>query len=239
MNSGDDNTGAAAGIEVVNPWEERKDRGRFSALIASLVLLATAPRKFFEGTRPDAGIWGPLFFVGLVTVIYMVLGGAVVAVLILTLPDEALEFIQQMAFWVDWSQFPTAEELPFGTTLTVLIIFQVLLLALPVIFAFTMIATLITGSVVHLLLVVTRTSRPHGFRGTWVAICYANGAIILGIVPVAGDVVSVVCSAVLFGIGLHVVQQVGVARAAVLASILPVLTALAVLTPRLVGSASP
>ncbi|MCY3970690.1 MAG: YIP1 family protein [Acidobacteria bacterium] len=238
MNSGDDNTGAAAGVEVVNPWEERKDRGRFSALIASLVLLATAPRKFFEGTRPDAGIWGPLWFVGLVTAIYIVLGGVVLSVLILTLPDQALEFVYQTAWRIDPSQFPTAEELPFGTTLAVLIVFQLLLLALPLIVAVTLIATLIAGSLVHLLLVVTRTSRPHGFRGTWVAICYANGAALLGIVPIAGDVLATVCSAVLFGIGLHVVQRVGVARAAVLASILPLLTVLVLVVPRLLESAT-
>lgn len=239
MNSGDDSTGAEASVEVVNPWEERKDRGRFSALIASLALLATAPRKFFEGTRPDAGIWGPLFFVGLVTLIYMVLGSVVFTVLILTLPDQALEFVYQTVWQIDPSQFPTAEQLPFGTTLTVLVGFQLLLLALPALFALTLIAMLIVGSLVHLLLVVTRTSRPHGFRGTWVAICYANGATLLGIVPIAGEILATVVSAVLFGIGLHVVQQVGVARAAVLASILPLLTALAVLTPRLVGNASP
>ena len=239
VNSGDDSTGAAAGVEVVNPWEERKDRGRFAALVASLVLLATAPRKFFEGTRPDAGIWGPLWFVGLITVIYLVLGGLVLSILALALPEQALEFVYQSAWRVDPIEFPTAEELPFGTTLTVLLGFQVLLLALPLIVAVMLIATLIAGSLVHLLLVVSRTSRPHGFRGTWVAICYANGAALLGIVPVAGDVLALVCSAVLFGIGLHVVQRVGVARAAVLASILPLLTVLGLLIPHLLEGATP
>ena len=237
MNSGDDSTGADAGVDVVNPWEERKDRGQFSALVASLVLLATAPRKFFEGARPNAGIWGPLWFVGLITVIYIVLGGVVLSVLILALPEQALEFVYQTAWRVDPSQFPTAQELPFGTTLSVLIGFQILLLALPLVVAVTLIATLIAGSLVHLLLVVTRTSRPHGFRGTWVAICYANGAALLGIVPIAGDVLATVCSAVLFGIGLHVVQRVGVIRATVLASILPLLTILGLLIPRLLQSA--
>lgn len=237
VNSGDDSTGADSGVDIVNPWEERKDRGQFSALVASLVLLATAPRKFFEGTRPNAGIWGPLWFVGLITVIYIVLGGLVLTVLTLILPDQALEFVSRTALRVDPSQFPSAEELPFGTTLAVLIVFQLLLLALPALFALTLIATLIVGSLVHLLLVVTRTSRPHGFRGTWVAICYANGATILGIVPVAGDVLATVCSAVLFGIGLRVVQQVGVVRATVLASILPLLTILGLLIPRLLQSA--
>lgn len=238
MNSGDDSTGADAAVEIVNPWEERKDRGRFSALVASLVLLATTPRKFFEGTRPDAGIWGPLFFVGLTTVIYLVLGGVVLTVLIPTLPEQAMEFVYQTALRVDPSQFPTAEELPFGTTLIVLIGFQVLLLLLPVLVAVTLIATLIVGLLVHVLLVVTRTSRPHGFRGTWVAICYANGAALLGVVPVAGDVLAAVCGAVLFGIGLHVVQQVGVVRAAILASILPLLTVLGLLLPRVLASAT-
>ncbi len=239
MNSGDDSTGVRNGTEVVNPWEERKDRGRVSALFASLVLLATAPRRFFEGTRPDAGIWSPLLFVGLITVIYVVLGSAVFTVLILTLPEHTLEFVNTMAFRTDPAQFPNLEELPFGPTLTFLVGFQILLLLLPVIFAGALIATLIVGSLVHLLLVVTRTSRPHGFRGTWVAICYANGASVLGIVPIAGDILATVCGAVLFGIGLHVVQRVGVVRATVLASILPLLTFLSLLIPRfLEGAAS-
>lgn len=236
MNSGDDSTGADAGVKAVNPWEERKDRGSFSALVASLVLLATAPRKFFEGTRPDAGIWGPLLFVGLNTLIYIVLGSVVLTVLILTLPEQALEFVYQTVWRVDPTQFPTAEELPFGTTLIVLFAFQVLLLALPALFALTLIVMLIVGALVHLLLVVTRTSRPHGFRGTWVAICYANGANILGIVPIAGEILATVCGAVLFGIGLHVVQRVGVVRAAVLASILPLLS-FGLLIPRLLQNA--
>ncbi|MCY3929522.1 MAG: YIP1 family protein [Acidobacteria bacterium] len=238
VNSGDDSTGADAGVGIVNPWEERKDRGRFSALVASLVLLATAPRKFFEGTRPDAGIWGPLLFAGLVTLIYMVLGSVVFTVLILTLPDQALEFVYETVWRMDPSQFPTAEELPFGTTLFFLFAFQVLLLALPALFALTLVATLIVGALVHLLLVVTRTSRPHGFRGTWVAICYANGANLLGIVPIAGELLATFCGAVLFGIGLHVVQRVGVIRAAVLASILPLLVLLGLLIPRVLPNAT-
>ncbi len=239
MNSGDDSTGTGRDAATVNPWEERKDRGRVSALAASLVLLATAPRRFFEGTRPDAGIWSPLLFVGLVFVIYVVLGSAVFTVLILTLPEQTLELVNTMAFRTDPSQFPNLEELPFGPTLTFLIGFQILLLLLPVIFAGALIATLIGGSLVHLLLVVTGTSRPHGFRGTWVAICYANGATLLGIVPIAGDILATVCGAVLFGIGLHVVQRVGVLRAAILASILPLLSLLGLLLPRVLqGSGS-
>ncbi len=232
MNSGDDSTSVDAGVEVVNPWEERKDRGRFSALVASLVLLATAPRKFFDGTRPDAGIWSPLFFVGLITVIYVVLGGVVLTVLSLTLSEQALESVWQTWFWTNPSQFGTSEELPFGPTLTALIGFQLLLLTLPLIFAITLIVMLIWGSLVHLLLVATRTPRPHGFRGTWAVMCYANGAALLGIVPVAGGVLGSVCSAVLVGIGLHVVQRVGVIRATVLASILLLLSFLGWLIPR-------
>ena len=238
MNSGDDSTGADTPVDVVNPWEERKDRGRFSALVASLAVLAIAPRRFFEGTRPGAGIWSPLLFAGLVTVAYLVLGSVVYTVLILTLPDQALEFVYQTVWRLDPSQFPTSEKLPFGTTLTVLIGFQALLLALPAIFVVTLVATLIVGTFVHLLLVVTRTSRPHGFRGTWVAICYANGANILGIVPIAGEMLAIIYSAVLFGIGLHVVQRVGVVRAAILASILPILGFLGLLIPRVLQNAT-
>ncbi len=240
MNSGDDNTGARSGAAAVNPWEERRDRGRVSAFVASLRLLATAPRRFFEGTRADAGIWGPLLFVGLVTVVLVLLEGVVLTILTLTLPEPALDFVYRMDPWVDRAAFAGSDEIPFdfGPGLNALIFLQSLLLILPLIFAATLIMTLIVGALVHLLLVVTRTRRPHGFRGTWAAICYANGAVLLGIVPVAGYTLSVVCTAALFGIGLHVVQGVGAMRAAILASTLPLLTFLGLLLPRVLeGSA--
>ncbi len=238
MNSGDDSTGAQAGTAVVNPWEERKDRGRVSALFACLGLLATSPRRFFEGTRADAGIWAPLLFVGVVAVLGALLNSVLLTILTLTLPEPALELIYRMELWSDASAFASSEELPFGPTLTAIIVLQVILLFLPVIFAFTLIITPLFGALAHLLLVVTRTPRSHGFRGTWAAMCYSNGASLLGIVPIAGDILGVVCTAALFALGLHVVQGVGVIRAAVLASILPLLLLLNVLFLRGMESAT-
>ena len=229
MNSGDDSTGADADVQVVNPWEDRKDRGRASALVATLRLLATSPRMFFEGTRPDTGIWGPLLFMGLITMFYLLLKSAVLVILTLTLPEPALDLLVRTEFWVDPSRFPGPEELPFGATLIVLIGFQALLFLAPFLSALTLIYMLIVGALVHLLLIVTRTPRTQGFRGTWAVICYANGASLLGIVPFAGQVLAVLCSAALFGLGLHVVQRVGAVRAAVLAAILPFLALLSLL----------
>ena len=229
VNSGDDSTGAGACVEVVNPWEERKDRGRVSALVAALVLLATAPRKFFEGTRPDAGIWSPLLFVGLVTIIGTLLNTVILTILTFALPEPAVDLLYRMEISTDSSQLADSEELPFGPTLSALIIIQVLLLFLPVIFALTLFFMLVFGGLVHLLLMVTRTPRRHGFRGTWAVLCYANGAFLLSVVPFAGDIVSIVCTAALFGFGLRVVQGVGLIRAVVLSSILPLLALLALL----------
>ena len=240
VNSGDDSTGTGNNAEVVNPWEERKDRGRVSALVASLVLLATSPRRFFEGTRADAGIWGPLLFGGLITIVLVLLKGVVLTILTLTLPEPALDFVYRMDPWVDRAADAGSDEMPFdfGPGLNALVFLQSLLLFLPLIFAVTLIAMLIVGALVHLLLVVTRTRRPQGFWGTWAAICYANGAVLLGIVPVAGYTLSVVCTAALFGIGLHVVQGIGAMRATLLASILPLLTVLGLLLPRVLEGAA-
>ncbi len=229
MNSGDDSTGVRNGTEVVNPWEERKDRGRVAALVASLVLLATAPRKFYEGTRPDAGIWGPLFFVGLITIIGVLLNTVILTVLTFVLPEPAIELLYRMEISMDSSQFAGSGELGVGPTLSALIIIQVLLLLLPVIFALTLFFMLLFGGLVHLLLIVTRTPRRHGFRGTWAVLCFANGAFLLSIVPFAGDIVSVICTAALFGLGLRVIQGVGLVRAVVLSSILPLFALLSLL----------
>lgn len=229
MNSGDDSTGAWRDAAPANPWEERKDRGRVSAFLATLALLATAPRKFFEGTRPDAGIWGPLFFVGLITIIGVLLNAVILTVLSFALPEPAVELLYRMEISMDASQFAGSGELGFGPTLSALIIIQVLLLLLPVIFALTLFFMLLFGGLVHLLLIVTRTPRRHGFRGTWAVLCFANGAFVLSIVPFAGDTVSVICTAALFGLGLRVIQGVGLVRAVVLSSILPLLALLSLL----------
>ena len=229
MNSGDDSTGVRNGAEVVNPWEERKDLGSVSAFLATLALLTTAPRKFFEGTRPDAGIWGPLLFVGLITIIGVLLNAVILTILSFALPEPAVELLYQMEISTDASQFASSDELPFGPTLSALIIIQVLLLLLPVIFALTLFFMLLFGGLVHLLLIVTRTPRRHGFRGTWAVLCFANGAFLLSIVPFAGDLVSVICTAALFGLGLRVIQGVGVVRAVVLSSILPLFALLSLL----------
>lgn len=216
-------------VDVVNPWEERKDRGRVSALVASLFLLATSPRRFFESVRAETGIWGPLLFVGLVTVISILLNGVILTIMTLTLPEPALELLYLSEVSVDPSPISGQQELPFGPVLNALIILQALMFLLPVFFALTLFFMLLFGALVHLLLVVTRTPRPHGFRGTWAALCYANGAGLLAIIPFVGDIASVVCAAILFGIGLRFVQGVGVVRATVLASILPLFALLGLL----------
>ena len=209
MTSGDHNASTGqAGREVGNPWEERKDRGRMSAFFASLALLATSPRRFFEGTRTDAGIWGPLLFVGLVTTIGLLVNGVVLTILTFTLPEPAAEVLYRTEFSMDPSQLANWGELPVGPPLAALIIIQALLLFLPVLSALTLFVMLLFGGLVHLLLVVTRTPRPRGFRGTWVVLCYANGAGLLSIIPFAVDIVSIVYAAEPFGLGLRVVLGV-------------------------------
>lgn len=233
MTNGNHNAGTGpAGMAVDNPWEERKDRGRVSAFFASLVLLATSPRRFFEGTRAEAGMWGPLLFVGLVTLVGVFLNGVILTILTLTLPESTGELLyrtefsmdpSQLANWRDWS------ELSVSPGLAAPIAIQALLLFLPVLFALTLFVMLLFGGLVHLLMVVTRTPRPQGLRGTWVVLCYANGASLLSIIPFAGDIASTVCTAVLFGFGLRAVQGVGVVRAVTLSSILPLLALLSLL----------
>ncbi len=223
MNSGDDSTGVRNGTEVVNPWEERKDRGRVSAFVASLVLLATSPRKFFEGTRVDAGWWGPLVFAGLVLTLGFFLNGVVLIVLALTLPDALLELVNRMELLGEPADVSGLEGFPFLRRILPFLGLQVLLLFLPFVFVLSLLLPLFSAGFVHLLLIVTRSPRPEGFRGTWVAAGYAAGAFLFNAVPVAGDILAIVGSAGLFAVGLHVLQGVKASRAALLAAILPLL----------------
>lgn len=229
MNSGDDSTGVDAGVEVVNPWEERKDRGRVSALASALALLVTSPREFFRGTRVEAGWWGPLLFAGLVATLATFLNGLVVIVLALTLPEATLELVNRMEIVGEPANVSGLEAIPFLGRILPFIGLQILLLSLPFVFIFSLLLTLVVAGLVHLLLVITRSPRLEGFRGTWVAICYAAGALLLGAVPAVGDILALAGGATLLAIGLQALQGVKAARAAVLAAILPVLLLLGAL----------
>jgi len=223
VNSGDDSTGADAGVEVVNPWEERKDRGRVAALVSTVALLATSPREFFGETRVEAGWWGPLLFAGLAISLGVLLEGLVVIVLALTLPDATFELINRMQLFGEPAGVSGVEGLPFLEQILPFIGLQLLLLSLPFVFVFSPLIPFICAGFLHLLLIVTRSPRPQGFRGTWVAACYAAGAFLLSVIPVAGDVLVVVGSAGLFAVGLHAIQGIKASKAALLAAILPLL----------------
>ena len=223
MNSGDDSTGVRNGTGIVNPWEERKDRGRVSAFVATLALLATSPRKFFEGTRADAGWWGPLLFAGLVATLGVLLEGLVLTVLALTLPDATVELVNRLELFDERVNVSGLEGSPFLQQILPFLGLQVLLLILPFVFVLSLLGPLISAGFLHLLLIVTRSPRPEGFRGTWVAACYAAGAFLLTAIPVAGDILAIVGSAGLFAVGLHTLQGVKASRAALLTAILPLL----------------
>ena len=227
MNSGDDSTGAQAGTAVVNPWEERKDRGLATALLASLGLLATVPRRFFEGTRNDAGAWDALLFAGLVSALSVLLNVLVLAILTVTLPEPALDIVHRTEIWgnpFDYGGTPDGAAL--SDSLSAFVGLQATLLLLPVIFLLSLAGVLIAAGVGHVLLVLTRTPRPHGFRGTLTAACYANGATLLAALPLAGDILGGLGTAVLFALGLYVLQKATALRAAVVATILAFILAL-------------
>ena len=233
MNSGHDSTGGRIGPAASNPWEERKDRGLAAALLASLGLLATAPRRFFEGTRADAGVWSPLLFAGLVSALSALLNVLVLAILTFTLPEPALDLVYRTEIWgnpFDYGATPDGAAL--SDSLSAFVGLQATLLLLPVIFLFSLVGVLVAAGVGHVLLVLTRTPRPHGFRGTLTAACYANGAALLAALPLAGDILSGLGTAVLFALGLYVLQGATAVRAAVVATILGLLTLPLLLLPR-------
>ncbi len=211
---------------AVNPWEERRDRGRVAAIAECIRLLATSPRSFFRSVDPQAGIRSPLLFIGLVGIVSVLANAVVVTVLGITLPEAAADLLLrtegQSNSWPPASQ----PDMPFGAILTSAIMLQAFVLLLPVVFVLMVLVMLVFGVLVHLLLVVTRTPRPQGFRGTFAVLCYASATNILAVIPFAGDMVSAIAGAALFAIGIEVVHGVGRVRAAVLSSIYPLLALL-------------
>ncbi len=221
MSSGDVNVNG--GVEVVNPWEERKDRGRVSALLSTLALLAASPREFFEATRVEAGWRGPLLFAGLVVTLGVLLEGLVLVVLALTLPDPTWALINRLELFDDPATVSGLEGIPFLEQILPFLGLQLLLLSLPFVFVFSPLVPLVCGGFLHLLLIVTRSPRPRGFRGTWVAASYAASAFLLSAVPVAGDILVIFGSAGLFAVGLNALQGIKASKAVLLAGILPLL----------------
>ena len=232
MNSGHTTTGHHGGPGASNPWQERKDRGLAASLFASLGLLAVAPRRFFEDTRGDAGIWSPLLFTGLVSTLAVLLNQLVLTVLTVTVSEPARDLVHRAEIWSGPFRITEGlDQTSFGDALQALASLQALLLVLPAIFVLTLIVTLFSSAFTHVFLLLTRTPRAHGFRGTWAVACYANGAAMLGAVPVAGDFLSVICTTALFAVGLHVVQGIGALRATLFATILPLLLFSSLLLP--------
>ena len=169
-----------------------------------------------------------MLFAGLVTTLGVVLEAIGLTILAVTLPERALDLVNRMEI--------SSNEITIGglgsalsTGISAFLGLQVLLLLLPVIFLFSLILPLLGAGLVHVLLVLTRTPRRHGFRCTWIVACYAAGANLLGAVPVAGDILGIICNAALFAIGLHILQGVSARRAAMFASIAPLLLLLSFL----------
>ncbi len=219
----DDNAVSATVDGPWNPWQERKDLGLVAGLLGALRLLATAPRRFLEGTRVEAGLWGPFLFAGLVSLLAMAANALVLAIVAATLSGEGRDLVLRMEVWNDAAEVGTNGEISFPEPLRFLLGFQVVLLLFPLLFLFILFGVLLNGALIHVLMILSRTRRTHGFRATVVAACYTAGAAPLGVIPVVGDILSLVAMAVLFSLGLRVLQGVSAVRAGVLGSIGPVL----------------
>jgi len=226
-----DEADAAQGLnEASNPWQERDERGLANALAASVRLLVVAPRRLFRAIGDNVGIWPPLFFAALVAAAAMILNGVLLTVLAAALPEPAFDFVQRTELWNPQVRAEGLTESPLSDFLLAFLGLQAVLIFLPVVLFAAFLVSIVTCGGIHLLMKVTRTPSRHGFRGTWTASCYASGIGIVAPVPVIGDPLAIAWGAVLFALGLRVVQGLSTVRAALFAAILPLLQLLSLLS---------
>lgn len=172
-----------------NPWERRKQLGRWPAFLRTVEGMILAPRATLAATREHGGLWGPLLF-------------ALTVALLAGAARELVDFAVGLALGQAEGRGP-AELLSLeigGRSFTwlpaslasigvLLFVLLGLVVGIPVFAVIFAILVLSWSAVVHLglLLVSALRESSSGFQGTFRGVCFSLVALVAVIVPVAGE----------------------------------------------------
>jgi len=182
---------------TTNPWEERAERGFFSALWSTWKLSIGRPAQFYRTVSLDDGFGGHLFYGFLVSLF-----------------GVWFTFFWQFLFTVLGAPARTQLGYPsMGFEAQVIVT-----LFAPGVALFTL---FISAAVLHGSLWLVRGAH-QPFAATFRVICYATGPSLFSIVPFCGGLIGGVWSFVMYIIGAREVHGISTRRAT-LAALLPVL----------------
>lgn len=188
-----------------NDWERRGELGFLNGLVGAVKAFVTSPGEAFSQTRKSGDLGSPLVFAVLVAVVTAMIG-QIWAMLLGTsmLTMLPAEFQEGLGLFMMSS----------GAG------FIVGLIVMPVV---TVIWVFLWGAIVHVLLVLVGglDSSDAGFEGSLRVVAYSSVGNLAKLVPVIGDLISIVWMIVLMVIGLNRIHGTSEGKA-VAAVLLPV-----------------
>ena len=182
------------------PWDERDNKGFFSAFIETLQMVLTRPSEAFTAMKREGGLGEPL--------LYAIIGGSFGLV---------FYFIYHLAFQ-SLGLFANRPN-PLAHLVGASIGGVILIIFVPVIVA---IGAFLNAAILHVCLMIVGGAK-QPFETTFRVICFASGSVFpLMVVPLCGGVIAGVWDIVLRCIGLARAHETDTGRA-VLAVLLPVI----------------
>lgn len=198
----------ALAVEAGIPWEQRAQRGFFSALVDTIRLVLLEPAKTFAGMAPVGGFGAPLFFF----VFCATVGGV-----------ASLGY--QMALSAVNPGAGTPEQQALANALASTAVLGSTIMILPFFFAA---MVFVSAALTHLALMIVGGAK-KSFEATFRVTCYAGGSTsILNLLPVCGAFAAWIWNIIVMVLGLSEVHGISKGRALV-AVFLPTLVCCALM----------
>lgn len=180
---------------TVNPWENRQQLGTFAALIQTVKQSLLSPMEFFADTPASGGLESPMWY----GVIMLSIGTALGQIwgLLWNVVVTALGAAGAASSGHVGPEILLQGGLGIG--------FNLVFIVLSPLFAF--IGVFTKSGIVHLALLILGGNH-RGFEATFRSVCYAQGPMILSVIPIIGPAVGSLWAFVLEIMALMRLQQI-------------------------------